>query len=147
MPYAKMHHDSVHPFQWIIVGFNLSYSVFQVVSGVYPGAIENSVDTPYKLVWGAILFFGSLLALIGMVTKNYSRGVALEGWGMYLMSGGLAVYAVSVVSGGALGSIYAGCILAAVTIACFWRGLQIHKSIRKIGRGEFAVAYESDGKK
>lgn len=145
MPYARLHHDSRHPFQWVIVGFNLSYSLFQVGSGVYPGAIENNVDTPFKLIWGAMLFFGSSLALVGMCTGNHSRGVALEGWGMYLMSGGLGVYAVTIFSGGELGSIYAGCILVAVTIACFLRGLQIHKAIRKIGRGEFIATNGSSG--
>lgn len=148
MPYTKLRHDSRNPFQWgCVLGIYL-YSLYQLITGVFPGQIDANTDAFVKYVWGIALNLSSFSALIGMSFSMYlrfkkkgndtSRGLLLEGGGLYFFGAANLVYSFALYLSGKDTAILAGVVFTSIGFAAVARAWMIQRGLRKIAREQRA---------
>lgn len=137
MPYTKLHKDARNPFEFALIAFSLVYSIGQLTTETYPGAIYTFTDDAYRIAWGAIYLVASLASAYSIFVRNHSRGVGLECWGMLMMGGCILIYAAAVFSTGKDTALYAAGFYATFGLAAWVRAGIIWWGLRQIARGKF----------
>lgn len=140
MPYRRIHHDSRHPFEWVLVFSVFVYSIIQAVFDVFPGAIDSNVNGIWKYVWGVLFLLGTGLTLTGITIRRDTLGLTLEQIGLVFTGGCSIVYSFAAFSVGQSTAWLVGCFFGAFGTACFMRWWIIRKDMKDVANGKFRFA-------
>lgn len=144
MPYRRIHHDSRHPYEIVVVIWALFYSFFAITSSTFPGAVQLALNSTYRYLWSVTLFIGSLFVLLSILwRKANTTSAALETVGMFFVGVGFFVYGITIFADYKVGSLLAGGFFCLIGCASFWRAFVIRREIR---RGPVVITLEGEGR-
>lgn len=135
MPLRKLHHDSRHPFEYVMVMYMAFFGIVQIVFDVFPGAIDNYLSGGWKYGWGALFFFGAGLTLVGIIAKDDTRGLVAERVGLFWSGGACGLYAWALFSYGISTAWLTGGFFLAFALSCFLRSWIIRRDMKAIAGG------------
>lgn len=141
MPYATLHKQVTSPLDWMVVGGMLAYTLFQLSTDTYPGAIMTFTSDGYRMAWGSMMAFGYFTALLGMSWRNHSKGLAFEAFGMYLAGGATMIYCFALLSLGKPSALLAAVSFGVIGLGCMLQGAYIHIGLRRIANGKFTMGH------
>ena len=121
---------SRHPFETYLLTLAAVSGLPLLFGKPNSGSIEESLPPFMVGVWGAMLVFGSVLALVGLYWRGrVVTGLLMERSGLVGVGGSSLIYAVVLIPNGLQG-VYAGCITGAFGLACFRQAHRISQRLR-----------------
>jgi len=145
MPYAALHRSSRNPFEYGTVAGMAILGGAQVIFDRYPGMIYTFTSDFFRIAWAIMLFGGAITTLLGLIHKRHARGLSLEVVGLYFMGGACLIYSFTLWASGLSASWAAATSFTILGVCSLIRSNQVHRGLRKIGRGEVKVVKLSDG--
>lgn len=122
----------------------LAYSILQLITDTYPGAIRAFTSDGYRIAWGLLMVLGYGAALSGMISRNHIKGLSFEAFGMYVAGFGTLIYSSALLALGKSSAYLAATAFGVIGLGCMGQALFIHWSLRRIGAGKFKVNVSSD---
>lgn len=139
MPLRRIHRDSRHPFERVMLGFIFAYSVVQIFFDTFPGAIDSLVDGPWKYTWAVLLIAGSGITLVGIYLKNDSRGLVYEQTGLFWTGGACVIYVYALMTYNLSAAWFAATLFGAFAVSCILRFRDIRRDLRAVAQGKLTM--------
>lgn len=133
LTYSDPLHTGKHPFQ-IYLLFLSMVSGLPLIIWRPAGAVSMEDQMPdwMVLVWGCFLFFGAIIALVGVYWRGSRiNALTIERIGLELLSPAALVYALGVLMYRGMGAFVSVCILFGFGLACLIRARDIRAIFRQ----------------
>lgn len=126
---------SRHPFQIYMLLLCL-FTGLPLLFGRYePRSIEAQLPGWGVTLWGATLFFGALVALVGIFLPNRVNGLLVEGIGLIATGVAAIIYAVAIIFTIGSAGVVASGIVVGFGISCVVRWFQLNTVLSTFVRG------------
>lgn len=126
---------SRHPFEVYLLALAAVSGVPLLFGQSNSDAVHAALPPLVVNVWGAMLVFGSCLALLGLFWRGHSgTGLLMERSGLVGVGGAAMVYAAIVVGTVGTGGLFSSCITAGFGAACFAQAHRISERIHLVIR-------------
>lgn len=120
------------PVPFEVVGLTAAtlIGLISLFADVVPPSIAEALPGPVAKAWAIVLFFGSLVALVGVVFGG-GRGVFFEQVGVFAAGAACLLYSAALITiRPGVGSFMSFGMVAAYGIACMWRFGQLVRLVR-----------------
>lgn len=144
MPLRRIHRDARHPFERVMLGFICAYSIIQILTDTFPGAINSLLGGNWKYTWAVLLIVGSVTALLGVYMKNDSRGLVFEQTGMVWTGGACVVYAYALLDYNLSATWLAATLFGSFGLSCLLRFRDIRGDLRAVAEGKLTMSIPKD---
>jgi hypothetical protein len=127
-----------------MLGFIFAYSVVQITTDTFPGAIDTALGGGWKYTWAALLIIGSSTALIGIYMKNDSRGLVFEQTGMVWTGGASVIYTFALLDYNRAAAWFAATLFFSFGVSCLLRFRDIRRDLKAVAEGRLTMTTPED---
>lgn len=126
-----------HPFQVAIVAACPIASIAVMIASREPRSLNNALPDGFVNIWLAAIALNGVIALFGIYWRHPL------GWGLIVECGGVlglgamvTVYCAAIAALSGLNALASGGLITGIAVACWWRGAQIIRDIRRLRRAQ-----------
>lgn len=117
---------SRHPFETYLLALSAVSGIPLLFGEPTSGTIDDALPPAMVLLWGSMLVFGSIIALVGLYWRGLSTtGLVLERAGLVGVGGASLIYSTAILLTVGLEGLFSGCIISAFGLACFTQARRI----------------------
>jgi hypothetical protein len=96
-----------------------------------PQSIQDTLPAPLRLGWCAMLTFGPVVAIAGIVRDNLSSAITLEQIGCVSLGGSSITYGVALLQSNGEGALQAGAIIVVFGLFVLARVVQLRNWVNR----------------
>lgn len=124
--------SSRHPFELFTLALCAFVGIPLLIGEARPGSINEALPPWAGDLWGAMLVFGAVTALIGIFWRSRVTGIVLEQVGLAAVGGGALFYAVVVISTIGMTGAYSVIFVVGFGASCVWRYFQLARYLNTL---------------
>lgn len=120
------------PFQLYLLGL-ITVSGLAIATGISDNPIIRAMGSPYDILWGASLFVGGFLSLLGIYwPREVFTGMLIERSGLVALGGASLIWSVLVVYRVQTDGLFSALLTFALFLACLAQWKWIDKNVNKV---------------